>query len=279
MTNLSNSDFKSSLRKLLKRYSSLVGIVLFLFGVILRLSSIGKTGYFWEVTKDIGTFLAVAVAVPFFYEILIKSEERQLFLNDLEEILEKKLPNQASSLKLYENGRPSLTDKVKLISRAQSEVIFVGIAHRSFVGYFEQRPSIEFQDSIFELLKKGIILKCVFLDPDCEIASKYAEDREETELIDRIKNSIESLKKIRCDLVKESVTGNIEIYLSHHFPYFAATCVDGNETTGYILISSYLYRVKKAEVPHLEFSRLQHQGMFNTYWKSIQQIVSDSRRI
>jgi hypothetical protein len=86
MPNQSRQDFKSSLKRLLGRYYGLAGVIVFLLGVLLRLAALGKTGFFWDATKDIGTFLAVAVAIPFFYEKLIKSEERQLFLTELEEL-------------------------------------------------------------------------------------------------------------------------------------------------------------------------------------------------
>ena len=66
MPNQSRQNFKTPLKKLLGRYYNLAGIIVFLLGVLLRLAALGKAGFFWDATKDIGTFLAVAVAIPFF---------------------------------------------------------------------------------------------------------------------------------------------------------------------------------------------------------------------
>jgi len=90
MPNQSRQNFKSPLKKLLGRYYGLAGLIIFLLGILLRLVALGKMGFVWDATKDIGTFLAVAVAIPFFYEKLIKSEERQLFITELEELLDSK---------------------------------------------------------------------------------------------------------------------------------------------------------------------------------------------
>lgn len=279
MKNSSGRNFKHSLRKILGRYYSLAGVIIFLLGVILRLSAIDKTGFIWEVAKDLGSFLVVAVAVPFLYEILIKSEERQIFLNDLEEIIDDKLNNFQSDLIIYQDGRPKLSEKTDLIASARHEVINLGIAHRSFISYFEQRPSREFQDPIIQLLKNGVILKCIFLDPDSDMALKYAEDRAEPELINRIRNSIDKLTTIRNEFAQQGLSGKIEIYASSHFPYFAATCIDGGSSNGRLLISSYLYGLKRAEVPHIKFSRYKYEAMFEKYWITISAVLSDSRKL
>ena len=57
MTIEEKRDFKNSLRRILGRYYTLVGAVLFLLGIALRLFSIGKTSFTWQVFGDIGTFL------------------------------------------------------------------------------------------------------------------------------------------------------------------------------------------------------------------------------
>lgn len=279
MPNQPRQDFKSPLKKLLGRYYGLAGVIVFLLGVLLRLVALGKTGFVWDATKDIGTFLAVAVAIPFLYEKLIKSEERQLFLTELEELIDNKFPNYKPGLKLYEDGRPSISDKVDILLTAKFEVVNLGIAHRSFVGYFEQRPAREFKEPIFNLLEKGVVFKYIFLDPDCEIAKQYAQDRGELELINRIKTSLNAVKALKSEFDKLGLPGKFEIYISSNLPYMSATCVDGNELNGRMLISPYLHGIKRAEVPHLDISKLEHQIMFETYWKSIKEVLNNSRQV
>lgn len=279
MPNQSRQDFKSPLKRILGRYYGLTGIIVFLVGVLLRLAALGKTGFFWDATKDIGTFLAVAVAIPFFYEKLIKSEERQLFLTELEELLDSKFPNYKIGLKLYEDGRPSISEKVDILLSAKSEVVNLGIAHRSLVGYFEQRPAREYKEYILELLRKGVVFKYIFLDPDGEIAKLYAQDRGEVELINRIRTSLDAVKSLKSEFDKLGLPGRFEIYISSSFPYMSATCIDVNEINGRMLISPYLYGIKRAEVPHFGILKTEHEVMFETYWKSIREILANSRQL
>jgi hypothetical protein len=279
MPNQSKQDFKSPLKKLLDRYYGFAGVIVFLLGVLLRLAALGKTGFFWDATKDVGTFLAVAVAIPFFYEKLIKSEERQLFLTELEELLDNKFPNYKAGFKIYEDGRPSISDKLDILLNAKFEVVNLGIAHRSFVGYFEQRPARDFKEPILDLLRKGIVFKYIFLDPDCEIAKNYSQDRGELELINRIRTSLNATKALKSEFDKLGLSGKFEIYISDNFPYMSATCIDGNEVNGRMLISPYLYGIKRAEVPHLDISKTEHEIMFETYWKSIREILANSRQV
>jgi hypothetical protein len=279
MPNQSRQDFKSPLKRLLGRYYGLAGVIVFLLGVLLRLAALGKTGFFWDATKDIGTFLAVAVAIPFFYEKLIKSEERQLFLTELEELLDSKFPNYKIGLKLYEDGRPSISEKVDILLSAKSEVVNLGIAHRSLVGYFEQRPAREYKEYILELLRKGVVFKYIFLDPDGEIAKLYAQDRGEVELINRIRTSLDAVKSLKSEFDKLGLSGRFEIYISDSFPYMSATCIDVNEVNGRMLISPYLYGIKRAEVPHFDILKTEHEVMFETYWKSIREILANSRQV
>lgn len=279
MPNQSSQNFKSPLKKLLGRYYGLAGIMVFFLGILLRLAALGKTGFAWDATKDIGTFLAVAVAIPFFYEKLIKSEERQLFLTELEELLDIKFPNYKVGLKLYEDGRPTTSEKVDLLLSAKSEVVNLGIAHRSLVGYFEQRPAREYKEYILNLLRKGVVFKYIFLDPDSEIAKLYAQDRGEVELVNRIRTSLESVKSLKSEFDKLGLPGRFDIYIYSSFPYMSATCIDPNEINGRMLISSYLYGIKRAEIPHFDILKTEHEVMFETYLKSIKEILANSRQV
>lgn len=177
MTDQQKHDFKNSLRRIMKRYYNFVGVVLFLLGVVLRLFSIEKAGLAWQVIGDLGTFLAVAVVIPFIYDGLIKTEDRQVFRSDLEDVLDAKLPtywNEKLGFTLHERGRRSVDEKVVFIQTAKYEVVELGFALWTFSSYFEQRASYEFRTHILELLRHGVIFECVAMDPDCEVTTKYA---------------------------------------------------------------------------------------------------------
>jgi len=282
MTNEPKRDFKNPLRRVMGRYYNLVGAVLFLLGVVLRLLSIGKSAFAWQVAGDIGTFLAVAIAIPFIYDRLIKTEDRQLFLGDLEDVLDTKLPsywNQKLGFTLHEAGRRNIDKKVALIQTAKCEVVELGIALRTFSSYFEQRASYEFKDHVLEILRHGVVFKCVAMDPDCEIAAKYAEDRGETELLDRIRSSLKFLKALSNEFKQLALPGKFEVYVYSHVPYFHAVCVDGDEANGRMFISPYMYATKRAETPGFEFSKSEHAVMFEKYWASMKKLLADSRQL
>jgi len=275
------NDFKNTLRRILGRYYNLVGIILILSGVTLRLLSIGKTGFAWIAIGDLGTFLAIAFAIPFIYDRLIKTEERELFLNDLEEVLEAKLQdihNRNFGLKLYDSRR-NIDGKVVFFQNAKNEVIEIGISLRTFSGYFEQRPSKDFKDHILELLQRGVVFKCFAMDPNCKIAIKYAEDTGDDELLNRIQTSLKNLKAISGELRECGVPGKFEIYVYSHIPYFHAVCVDGDEDHGQIFISPYLFATKKAETPGFEFSKNEHPVIFEKYWKSVKGLMDNSKKL
>ncbi len=282
MTNGPKRDFRNSLRRITGHYYSLVGAVLFLLGIVLRLLSIGKTGFAYQVIGDIGTFLAIAIAIPFIYDRLIKTEDRQLFLSDLEDVLDAKLPsdwNQNLGFTLHEGGRRTINEKVALIQTAKCEVIELGIALCTFSSYFEQRASYEFKDHVLEILRHGVVFKCVTMDPDCELAAKYAEDQADTEFLDRIRSSLKFLKALSNEFKQLELPGKFEIYVYYHVPYFHAVCVDGDETDGRMFIHPYMYATKKAETPGFEFSKSEHPVMFEKYWASVKKVLADSRQL
>ena len=200
MLGTSKHDFKASLQRVLTRYHSIIAGVLFLLGLSMRLLATIYAGTLWQIIGDFGTFLAAAIAIPFIYERFIKSEDRRIFLSDLEDVLELKLADvrdKERSPIIHELGRLPLHEKVAFFQGAKSEVIEVGIALRSFSGYFEQRPSHEFKEPVIELLRKGVTFKCLVLDPDTDIAQMYAQDRGEPELVDNIRRSLERLCRLR----------------------------------------------------------------------------------
>lgn len=264
------------------RYYNLAGAVLFLLGIVLRFFSIGKTDFIWQVMGDIGIFLAAAVAIPFIYDRLIKTEDRQLFLSDLEDILDDKLSSlctQKLGFRIYEGGRRTIDQKVAFIRTAKREVIELGVTLRTFSSYFEQRAAYEFKHHVLEQMQRGVVFKCVAMDPACEVAAKYAEDRGEAELLDRVRSSIKFLKALSDEFKQRGFAGKFEIYTYSHVPYFHAVCVDGNEANGRMFISPYMYASKRAETPGFEFSKSENTVMFEMYWTSVKKLLADSQQV
>lgn len=84
---MSHKEPKESIKTILRRYRIAIAAILLLSGVILFFLSKSYPGYVGEILADLGKFLASIVAISFIYEWLIKEEDRQVFLNDLSELL------------------------------------------------------------------------------------------------------------------------------------------------------------------------------------------------
>lgn len=76
-------NLRSSIYQLFKRYYIAIGVIIFLFGIILRLISIIFPTTITTLLGELGTFLAVAVAIPFIYDLFLREKDREIFLNDL----------------------------------------------------------------------------------------------------------------------------------------------------------------------------------------------------
>lgn len=89
MSNQANPNMPLSHRKLAGRYYILFGIALFLLGVMLMIipHAFHKEGEVWKVLSEIGTFLALIVSLHFIYEIIVKKEDRQILIHDLDTLL------------------------------------------------------------------------------------------------------------------------------------------------------------------------------------------------
>jgi len=89
LSNQAKTDLARSHRKLAGRYYYAIGIILLLLGVTLRLLHhvFHQEGVIWEILGEFGTFLALIVTLHFLYELLIKKDERQLFISDLENVM------------------------------------------------------------------------------------------------------------------------------------------------------------------------------------------------
>ncbi|MFQ6118761.1 MAG: hypothetical protein ACE5KE_02615 [Methanosarcinales archaeon] len=136
MFGTSKGELKLSLERVLKRYHGLLAGILFMTGFALRLLSINYSGFVWQIIGDFGTFLAAAIAIPFIYERFIKTEDRRLFLSDLEDVLEAKLAsyaNQGRYPQFHELGRLPIHQKVSFFQDARCEVIELGIALRQYI--------------------------------------------------------------------------------------------------------------------------------------------------
>lgn len=182
-------------------------------------------------------------------------------------------------LKLVTDGRMPLYEKMALMTSAKNEIIELGVGLTTFSEYFTIRRSKEFKEKIINLMRKGVILRTVTLNPDSQVAKIYVEENNEQVYIDEIKKSIGRLISIKDFFNSNGLGDNFKIYMYENLPRFHATCIDLKTETGMMSISPYLPYFSHAENPVIQFSYHSNKIMFNKYKLSIETILENAIEI
>lgn len=182
------------------------------------------------------------------------------------------------------SGRLLLSQKVKLIENARLEIIEVGVRLKTFTSYFESQSDAAYTNFIIDALKRGVELKCLVLNPKAEITRHYFKDRiltdfSEEKSIEIIETVVAKLKNIRTQLAKESYAGSLNVFTYSHFPHNHFFSIDRNTPQGVIIISSYLYGVKRAKCPVFIVTKQGHPALFGIYNSALDLILNDIEEI
>ena len=180
---------------------------------------------------------------------------------------------------IYETGRLSMDEKVLFMKFAKKTVIELGTGLTSFSDYFISRRPEEFKNEVVNLLKKGVNYMCLLLDPNWDIAIKYAEDRKEYNLLVEIKESILKLKTIQKEFKNMNLKGEFEIRVYSNFPYFHALVIDPEDENARMRITNYLYDTTRSQSPVMQFGKIINEILYQVYWNSIQSIYNNSKII
>jgi len=181
-------------------------------------------------------------------------------------------------LKIIEEGRMPLNEKMAFLSSTKEEIIELGIGLSSFSdNYFRQRPS-EFKDKIISLLKKGVIIKCIILNPENDIAKIYVKDNKEPEYLKRMEESLTKLLEIKKEFQKGGLN-NFKIFMHEKIPRFHASCIDIDKPWGSISITNYLPEILRSKNPVIQFSKYSNPELFNIYSSVIKNMLKNSSEI
>ena len=185
---------------------------------------------------------------------------------------------------LHDEGRVSVKQKTDFIADAKKEVIEVGIRLNSFSSYFISQNESAYKTHILALLRKGVAIKAYLLDPDCNEARIYFEDRSrvqssEKESIAEIKKVVERLKVLCAEFEAMQLQGKFEIYLYRHIPYSLYLVVDGGTEDGKMMVSPYLYGVSRANCPVMEFAKKDRRPLYRRHWESVQLFMSGAHKL
>ena len=182
----------------------------------------------------------------------------------------------------HTEGRVKIQDKTNFLQNAQFDIIEVGTRLRTFTDYFFSRNEQEFKIHIVNLLKQGVKMRFYMLDPESNVAGLYFEDRakvqdEEKFSIEDMRKVISRLKKIHAELTEEVPSASFEVYLYRHIPTNHFLVVDGMRPNGKMMVSYYLYGIKRAECPVIEIDKQLQPQLFKKYYKSLQSFIKDAK--
>jgi len=193
-------------------------------------------------------------------------------------------PHSTNGINFYDRGRLTIDKKVAFMKNAQHEVVEFGLRLRTFINYFNSRSQFEFAYPIKSLLSNGINFKLYLLDPNCNEALLYFNDRakqleEEFKSVEIIKEVISQFHKLALSLQEEDYSGKFEVFTYKHIPYNHFLIIDGNSRYGEMMVSNYLYGIKRADCPVIGISKQNNGDLFRRYYKSYKLLSEGARSI
>ena len=185
----------------------------------------------------------------------------------------------------HTEGRLEIKNKVKFYNTAQDEIYEVGLTLNTFSSYFLTRKPSEFKEPISELLKKGIHIKCFLLDPEWNGTKLYFSDREEIIKetlpgVEKIRASLRNLKAAYGEFESKNWKGKFEVFTYRHLPHNYFLALDPkNSADAKMMISNYLFGVRRAACPVFEFSRKEQPILFNRYHDSLTNLIKGAKKV
>jgi len=248
---------------------SAISVAVFAYAGFYALTESLSGSAYWSLYEKLGPELRLGVAIAFVYAFafVLVSRPRDA------------VANLTRYPQFHEHGRLPVQQKVSFLRSAKHEVIELGVSLRTLVAYFDQMPSREFREPVADLLREGVNFRYILLDPDSEVARKYAQDREEPELLETIRRSISVLKGLREEFRSIGLPGAFEIWVYSHFPCCYAMLVDPTEREGRMHVSHYLYAVKRADTPVIELYKSANRALFEKYHHFVLNLLATCKEL
>jgi hypothetical protein len=181
-------------------------------------------------------------------------------------------------------GRLSIQEKVAFMQTAQSEVIEFGVRLRTYSDYFTSRKESEFNWPVRELLKKKVDFKLYLVEPDSHYTRLYFDDRgqvqpREAHSPEVIKNVLGNLRELCASLKAEGYPGQFDVFTYKHIPYNHFLIVDGVKPYGKMIVSHYLYGIRRANCPVLIIHKQYSYDLFRRYWDSFKMLTRGAKKV
>ena len=166
--NFPNTHVRSH-SKTARRFYYAVGVILFLLGVVLMLlrHAIHQEGEFWKILEEVGTFLALIVALHFLYEVFVKKQEHQLFIGEMETIVRGELKQVTKTLNLsaatfYPSQEDAHSAVIKAIDeRAENKKYEKTILLAALHGHSGKRRTLRPESDLSHKAFADTLYKCI----------------------------------------------------------------------------------------------------------------------
>jgi class 3 adenylate cyclase len=187
----------------------------------------------------------------------------------------------ATPFDLIASGRPSLSEKLALISNARSEIIEVGIGLTSFAQYFTGQKPGEFRDPIRQLVRKGVNLRCFALDFDHEPGRAWLAEQENPDYAEEATFARRRLEEESSLYRYEDYLGSLFYHTYRRIPEFWCLGVDvDDDLYGRMFFAPYLMGVLRSALPVAQVSRTSNPELYEKYLDSVHALraASDESR-
>lgn len=184
-------------------------------------------------------------------------------------------PNDQFS-QIHYKGRLAPIYTGRFLESAQSDITIAGLSLRSFISYFESRPYEEVKKPVIEAIKRGVMIKLLFLDPHSYFAKNYLKEANNKELLGQIKSSLEKAVLLKDEFSTYSSQPKFEIRLMTTFPFGQMKRVDGNDEKGKFLGYHYLMLDQRPKSPYFEIYKKTNPLLYSVYNEAVNQLVDKS---
>lgn len=262
----------------------LVTIIMALVGLLMRffaephpLNDLGKLGR--EMMKDVGGFILATFVIAFLYESFVNQRAREEFRRDLKDVLREGF---RGGVEAVHERRPTLEYKANHLKSAEESVIELGTALSSFSDYLVKNMSTGmapgspgYRDIVEDRLRRGVVVKCLALDP--EVAAQPGFKELSPHLEEKIRRALEQLIQLRTAFDAQ-YPGRFQLYLYRAVPTFACIAVDAESgTQGKLLLSPYVHGRENSNVPVFEIHQASSPGIYAAYQGSLKSLLATAK--
>ena len=180
-------------------------------------------------------------------------------------------------LRIHEDGRLQPRQILNFYKDAKFEMIEVGIAMRHLRLSFDHRGDEEVIAPMLDLLKRGVTLKFLLLEPENTITEFVQRDEEIPNLSGEIKETLKAFDKLRRSERFSNYKHKMGLFTYSHFPRCYIMLIDRTEPDGRALISHYLYGIKHANSPYIEIYKKSNPKLFSKYEAMVLNFLQSSQ--